>query len=208
MTCAPMPQTMPRSLARAARNAATTALKSAAARMSGSESTNARDGRARSTAASRNPRRSPCSCAMRADTSARPRDRTLRTETSRADYTPRIRAPWHRPHAASPRAHSDQHRVAVAVEPVPAATASRYAASTRSRPANADTSISSDDFGRWKFVRSPRDDAEVEPRVDEDAGGSRTRRESGRRHRGRLLERPRRRRADGDRRGGVRRARG
>ena len=36
-----------------------------------------------------------------------------------------------------------------------AATASRYAASTRSRPANAATSISSDDAGRWKFVSSP-----------------------------------------------------
>ena len=56
--------------------------------------------------------------------------------------------------ASHGRSHSNQHRVAVAVEAVSAA---RWLAVRRehgSRPANAATSISSDDRGRWKLVSS------------------------------------------------------
>ena len=49
----------------------------------------------------------------------------------------------------------DEHRVAVAEEPVPARPPrADMPRSTRSRPANAHTSISSVDSGRWKLVTS------------------------------------------------------
>jgi len=48
----------------------------------------------------------------------------------------------------------DQHRVAVAVEPEAVLDRFAVGGSTRSRPAKADTSISSDERGRWKLVTS------------------------------------------------------
>ena len=74
----------------------------------------------------------------------------------------------------------------------------RYAASTRSRPANADTSISSDDRGRWKFVSRPRITRNSKPgKMNRPvAPAPATMRPVVlARHR---LQRPRRRRADGD----------
>ena len=66
-TCAPKPQRMPRSFARARRIAATIALKSAPARIEGIDASSPRRPAPGDTA-SRNLRRSPCSCATRADT--------------------------------------------------------------------------------------------------------------------------------------------
>ena len=53
------------------------------------------------------------------------------------------------------RSRQRQHAVAVAVEPQPSHTASRYTCRQAGSPVNAATSISSDEPGRWKFVSSP-----------------------------------------------------
>ncbi len=68
---------------------------------------------------------------------------------------------------------------------------------TRSRPAKADTSISSDDRGRWKFVTSPETIRNSKPGKMKSSVSPLARRDPPGRP-PRRLERPRRRRADGD----------
>ena len=137
--------------------AATTRRRSAAPRIAGSDSSHAAKLDARRAPGARSPPRAPCCGGRPADTSARPRDRTLRRERASSWLT------------------ADQHGVAVAVETIPR----RHGLAIRRQHAVAAAKRAHQHQQRRARQVEVRDEAVHEPelvaRVDERAASRRAR---------------------------------